>query len=199
MRVAPTAMCRQSRVGISYVLSAAAQYVTNHIINAIPFYSVRHAWYRHALGWYLAPGAVVRMGQTVQLNALRANGRRVSIDRGTVIGTGCLISTAGGLVIGQHVYLAPGVWLITGVRDPDDPDFKVHYLSIIIDDYACIGARATILGGITIGKGAVVRTGAIVAQDVEPFTIVEGVPAHMVGARTVKSPSYRLSPGPLLG
>lgn len=199
MEAAPTMRSGQGRVDISYILSMAAQYTTNHIINAIPLFSVRRAWYRYALGWYLAPGAFIRMGQTIQLNVLRANGRRTSINQGTVIGTGCFLSTAGGLVIGQNVYLAPGVWLITGIRDADAPDFKARYLPIVIDDYACIGARATILGGVTIGRGAVVRTGAVVVRDVEPFAVVEGVPAHTVGTRALKRPSYRLAPGPPLG
>jgi acetyltransferase-like isoleucine patch superfamily enzyme len=88
---------------------------------------------------------------------------------------------------------------VTGLRDPDDPEFKTRYLPIVIDDFACIGARATILGGITIGTGAVVRAGSVVLEDVEPFAIVEGVPARVVGRRSLTDFSYRLTPGPLFG
>ena len=101
-------------------------------------------------------------------------------------------------MIGQHVFLAPVVWLATGIHDPDDPEFKTRYLPIVIDDYACIGARATIVGGIAIGTGAIVRAGAVVEDDVEPFTVVEGSPAHVVGQSTLRKFSYRLTPGPLL-
>lgn len=182
-----------------YVVTAAAQYTTNHVINAIPSYGLRHAWYRYVLGWDLGPNTSVLMGQIIQFNRVRANGKRVSIDRGTVIGSHCFISTAGGLVIGQHVAIAPGVWLVTGVRDPDDPAFRPHYLPIIIDDFAYIGARSTIIGGITIGAGAVVRAGSVVLDDVEPFTVVEGAPARAVGRRRLTDPAYRLTPGPLFG
>jgi acetyltransferase-like isoleucine patch superfamily enzyme len=189
----------RQRAGIRHALAAATQYATNHIINEIPLYFVRHAWYRGVLGWDLGPDTAILMGQVIQFRGVRSSGRRVSIDRGTTIGSRCFLSTAGGLVIGQHVYLSPGVWLVTGLRDPDDPQFKTRYLPIVIDDFACIGARATILGGITIGTGAVVRAGSVVLEDVEPFAIVEGVPARVVGRRSLTDFSYRLTPGPLFG
>ena len=43
-----------------------------------------------------------------------------------------------------------------------------------------VGAKATILKGVTIGKGAVVAIGAVVTRDVPPFTVVAGVPAHEI-------------------
>jgi maltose O-acetyltransferase len=43
-----------------------------------------------------------------------------------------------------------------------------------------IGARATVLPGVTIGDGAVVAAGAVVAKDVPPNTLVGGVPAKVI-------------------
>ncbi|MDD6130043.1 MAG: DapH/DapD/GlmU-related protein, partial [Prevotellaceae bacterium] len=43
-----------------------------------------------------------------------------------------------------------------------------------------IGANATIIGGVTIGDGAVVAAGAVVTKDVEPNTEVGGVPARVM-------------------
>ena len=51
---------------------------------------------------------------------------------------------------------------------------------IIIDDGCWIGANATIIGGVTIGEGAVVAAGAVVTKDVEPYTMVGGVPAKII-------------------
>ena len=46
-----------------------------------------------------------------------------------------------------------------------------------------IGVNAVVLPGVTIGKGAIVGAGAVVAEDVEPFTIVAGVPARLLRRR----------------
>jgi chloramphenicol O-acetyltransferase type B len=46
-----------------------------------------------------------------------------------------------------------------------------------------IGAASTVLGGISIGDGAVVAAGAVVTKDVMPYTIVGGVPARLIGKR----------------
>lgn len=47
---------------------------------------------------------------------------------------------------------------------------------------AFIGMNSTILPGVTIGKGAVVAAGSVVSKDVEPFTIVGGVPAKLISS-----------------
>jgi maltose O-acetyltransferase len=46
-----------------------------------------------------------------------------------------------------------------------------------------IGYRAIVLPGVTIGNGAVVGAGAVVAKDVEPYKIVAGNPAKVIGER----------------
>jgi acetyltransferase-like isoleucine patch superfamily enzyme len=46
-----------------------------------------------------------------------------------------------------------------------------------------LGAGATVVGGVTIGRGSVVAAGSVVTQDVEPFSIVAGVPARLVRGR----------------
>ena len=51
---------------------------------------------------------------------------------------------------------------------------------IVIGDKVWIGANATVLPGVTIGKGAIVAAGAVVTRDVPPNTIVAGVPARVV-------------------
>lgn len=54
-----------------------------------------------------------------------------------------------------------------------------------------IGANACIKGGIKIGDGAIVACGAVVTKDVAPFSIVGGVPAHLIKMRQIESkPSY---------
>ena len=60
-----------------------------------------------------------------------------------------------------------------------------------VSDNVLIGASATILGNITIGKGAQVAAGSLVLKDVPPRTMVAGSPAKEVGKVTGGSPPSR--------
>ena len=53
-----------------------------------------------------------------------------------------------------------------------------------IEDYVFIGANVTILKGCKIGYGAVVCAGSVVTKDVEPYTVVGGIPARKIAERT---------------
>ncbi|GER85280.1 transferase [Thermogemmatispora aurantia] len=169
------------------------KYLTNQVINYIPSYTLRYAWYRAVLGWEIGPQVTILSGVRIQMAGLRGRGRRVVIGKGSVINYGCLLYVTGGLMIGEHVSLSPGVWLITGSHDINDPEHKDIYKPIVIGSYAFLGARATVLAGVTIGEGAVVMAGAVVTHDVPPYTIVGGVPARVVGERQLRNPSYSLA------
>lgn len=54
---------------------------------------------------------------------------------------------------------------------------------VIVSDDVWIGFRSTILSGVTIGKGAVIAAGSVVASDVPPYSIVAGVPARVIKYR----------------
>jgi len=85
------------------------------------------------------------------------------------IGNNCTLGSHICLIIDGH----NTVW--------DDQKRRSHFVKpIIINDKCWIGTRAIILGGITIGEGAVVAAGAVVTKDVEPYTIVGGVPAKVI-------------------
>lgn len=54
---------------------------------------------------------------------------------------------------------------------------------VIIEDDVWIGARSVILPGIKIGTGSIIAVGSVVTKDVEPLSIVAGVPAKLVKKR----------------
>lgn len=87
------------------------------------------------------------------------------------------------LKIGNNVSIAGEVRIYTMEHDIDDPDFKEVEGNVTIDDYVVIGTRVIILPGVHIGKGAVVASGAVVTKDVEPYTLVGGVPAQYIRKR----------------
>jgi O-antigen/teichoic acid export membrane protein/acetyltransferase-like isoleucine patch superfamily enzyme len=177
--------------------AATIKYMTNYVISYVPSYTLRYMWYRRVLGWDIGPGAAILMGQYIQMNGIRTSGRRVSIGSGTVINQKCLIYTPSGLIIGNNVSISAEVALITGAHDINDPGFPSDYRPIIIDDYVWLGIRAVILQGVTIGRGAVVMAGAVVTHEVEPFTVVGGVPAKLIAERSLHEPSYTLMRRPL--
>ncbi len=87
------------------------------------------------------------------------------------------------VTVGSRVAISPGVILVAS----SEPNFskikqyvKTAHGTIQIKDDAWIGAGAIILPNVTIGEGAVVGAGAVVTKDVEPYTIVAGIPAKKI-------------------
>ena len=54
---------------------------------------------------------------------------------------------------------------------------------ITIENDVWIGAKVTVIGGVTIGNGAIVAAGSVVTKDVKPYAIVGGVPAKVIRYR----------------
>jgi maltose O-acetyltransferase len=99
------------------------------------------------------------------------------------IGKHILLDARKGLIINKCVVIASHVIIWTLHHDYNSPTFSAIGDSVEIGEYAWICSRAIILPGIKIGKAAVVASGAVVTKDVEPFTIVGGVPAKKIGMR----------------
>src|SRR6185369_10201510 len=85
--------------------------------------------------------------------------------------------------IGNNVSIAGEVRIYTMEHDIDSPDFAEIGAPVVIDDYVVIGTRVTILPGVHIGKGAVIASGAVVTKDVEPYSVVGGIPAKEIKKR----------------
>jgi acetyltransferase-like isoleucine patch superfamily enzyme len=174
-------------------------YLTNHVVTHLPSYRLRHAWYRRVLGIELAKGAVVHLGCYVWFygpGQLRRGGLRIGAH--SRINRNVCLDTRGSLHIGENVSISPEVAILTAYHPPEDPEFRVHTRPVRIDDYAFVGARATVLAGVTIGRGAVVAAGAVVTRDVPPLAIVAGVPARQVGTRPEAALAYTIDDPPPL-
>lgn len=114
----------------------------------------------------------------------------LKIEGGCSIGPKVLLDARKGLEIHKSVTIAYDTIIWTLHHDMNAPDFHVCGAKTIIDDYAWICSRAILLPGVHIGKGAVVASGAVVTKDVEPYTIVGGVPAKPIGKRQEIDFSY---------
>lgn len=115
---------------------------------------------------------------------------RLRVGRGTSFNEWVYVVACGGVTIGENVRLAPRVSLISVDHTFSDPSRPVHGQGldaqpIVIEDDVWMGMGATVLKGVTVGRGAIVAAGAVVTRDVEPYTIVGGVPARVIGRRAV--------------
>jgi acetyltransferase-like isoleucine patch superfamily enzyme len=111
--------------------------------------------------------------------------RGIVIGDGSSIGHDSKLDGRGGLTIGRSVNLSSGVWIWTADHDLNSPTFSCRSAPVVIEDYAWLSGRCVVLPGVRVGRGAVVACGAVVTKDVEPFTIVGGVPARPIGKRSM--------------
>ena len=116
----------------------------------------------------------------------------ISIGTGSVVNRSCLFDNRHHIKIGKHVSVARNVSIFTAGHDPESPFFEMVTAPVCIDDHAVIFADAMIMPGVRIGAGAVVYGGAVVTNDVDPMSIVGGVPAKHIGYRNT-TPLYKLN------
>lgn len=100
------------------------------------------------------------------------------------------------LVVEDYVGWGPGAKVLGSVHSGIPVDVPViktdlEIRPVRIGAWADIGVNAVVLPGVTVGKGAIVGAGAVVTEDVAPFTIVAGVPARVIRTREDVPPDLR--------
>lgn len=155
---------------------AAAYYLYNNVITHLPSYTIRH--------WYLRSILRIRIGRhsAIHMHCFFSN-RHVTIGHNTIINRHCYLDGRFGIFIGNNVSISPYCALLSLSHDVNDPHFGAIGKKTVINDNVWIGMRAMILPGVLMGKGSVAGAGAVVTKNVEPYTIVAGVPAKAVGSR----------------
>ncbi len=152
----------------------------------IPFYAIRRFFVKQTIA-RLGEGGFVMMGVEFR------TGKNIAIGHHCFINKNVLLDGRGGkLTIGNNVDIAQEANIWTLSHDPHNDLHDVWGGNVTIEDYVWIASRATILPGVTIGRGAVVATGAVVTKDVPPMMIVAGIPAKIIGDRK-NNPQYTLS------
>lgn len=120
------------------------------------------------------------------VSSVRIIGPKVEVGHDTYIGhetmlTGAVCSI---ISIGEYCDIAPRVLLITGSHeiDPVGAHSAGRGISrnICIQDGVWIGAGCIILGGVTIGKKAVIGAGSVVTKDIPPYMIAFGTPCKAI-------------------
>jgi maltose O-acetyltransferase len=129
-------------------------------------------------------GAAVDLRQPLIIHNPQNRLRDLSIGAKTHVGKNCILDLTAPITIGETVTLAMRVTLVTHLDTYYSPLRLGAYPSltapVVIEDGAYIGAGAIVLHGVRVGRCSVVAAGAVVREDVPPYTVVAGVPARVV-------------------
>lgn len=158
-------------------------FLPNNVINKIPFYIIRHSWYK-LFFIKIGKGSSIHINVIIEgISLKRKNIRKLKVGKNTSIGRCTVLDIRGGLTIGDNVSISPNVTFITGSYNMQASDFKYEAFETIVEDYVWIGTRAIILPGVKIGKGAVIGAGSVVTKDVGEYEFVAGNPAKFIKKR----------------
>jgi acetyltransferase-like isoleucine patch superfamily enzyme len=148
----------------------------NKVINRVPFWAVRKLFYR-SVGMKFGRSSIINQGFEY------FSPQRLTIGEGTHVNRKCFIDSRGFCSIGNNTSISHEVLILTGTHDVNSANFAEIHRPVKIGDHVWVGARAVILPGVRVGDGAVVASGAVVSKDVEPFNVVGGIPAKVIGRR----------------
>jgi len=121
---------------------------------------------------YACESSIVEIGKYVSFNSnVMINARGV-----------------GKILIGNNVLIGPNVVLRCNNHNYQDTSTPIINQGmtkgvIIIEDDVWISSNCVILPNCTIGEGSIVAAGAVVTKDIEPYSIVGGIPAKKIGFR----------------
>lgn len=122
------------------------------------------------------------------LNRMLVHGEpaRLRIHPTAIVNNALFNLSAGDVTVGEHAFFGHGVSVLTGTHDVTKfgaARQKAHPTEgrdVVIGEGVWIASNATVLGPCTIGAHAVVGACTLVQDDVEPYTVVAGIPARVV-------------------
>lgn len=122
---------------------------------------------------------------------LRDWGGYILIGDNCTVNSFCHINGNGGVEIGNNVRIATQCVILSANHNFADIDIPICMQGetkekTVIEDDCWLGAGVKVLAGVHIGKGAVIGAGAVVTHDIEPFSVVVGVPAKVIKKRGQK-------------
>jgi len=112
-------------------------------------------------------------------------GKNVYVGAGVRIGSNTKIqnnvSVYEGVTLGNQVFVGPSAVFTNDLFPRSRPGSRWALVETAVDDGAAIGANATIVCGVRLGRWCTVAAGAVVTHDVEPHELVGGNPARRMG------------------
>tara|TARA_Y100001970_G_C14254263_1_gene874038 strand:+ start:1112 stop:1729 length:618 start_codon:yes stop_codon:yes gene_type:complete len=121
----------------------------------------------------------------------------VSIGSNVTLNANVMINARGkgSIVVGDNVLIGPNVVVRSNNHNFANITTPIinqgmSYGQIIINRNVWIGSNSVILPNCELGEGSIIAAGAIVTSDVEPYTIVGGVPAKLIAKRNSEESNY---------
>jgi acetyltransferase-like isoleucine patch superfamily enzyme len=149
-----------------------------NLIGWIPLHWTRRWFYKFFFGLNLPENSIIYRG--CRFDSLPS---KIHIGHNSIIGGDAILDGRREIYIGNNVNIARELRIFTMEHDPSSPNFSAVGGPVIIEDWVYIGTRVIILPEIRVGEGAVVASGAVVTKNVDPWTIVGGVPARKIRSR----------------
>ena len=134
----------------------------------------------------------IEIGDACHIHAhamLVAQGGSIKLGRRVSINPFCILYGHGGLTIGNDVLIASHCTIVPANHRFEELQKPINQQGetrqgITIEDNVWIGSHVTILDGVTIGTGSVIAAGAVVTNNVAPYSVYGGVPAKLLKQRT---------------
>lgn len=184
-------MAQPPSLHLKSLAAAWISFAYNNLLTTIPSRRLRQAFLR--LFFAQSPRSF-----SVQMHCRFLHSPGISLGDRSVINYGSVLDGRRyPLHIGSDVSIGPEASILTLGHDPRSPLFADLGGPVVIGDRVWIGYRAIVLPGVSIGDGAVVGAGSVVTRDVQPFQIVAGNPARVIGVRP-RQLAYHLNYQPFL-
>jgi putative colanic acid biosynthesis acetyltransferase WcaF len=145
----------------------------------VPLYGIKR-WLLRRFGASIGAGVVIKPHVRIKFPW------RLRIGEQSWIGEGVWIDNLATVHLANDACVSQGAYLCTGSHDHRRVTFDLIVKPIVVESAAWIGARAVLLPGVTVHRGAVVAAGSVVTRDVPPGVIVGGSPSRVIGERDTR-------------
>lgn len=158
------------------------EYVNRWLLASPSPQATHHVLRRHAASLALSASVPTHL---IVDNAVTGDYRHLTMGQHAYLGKGCFLDLVEAITIEDEAAVS-GVCVLLTHGDPGTGRFmeRTYFPRVTgpirIGRRAWIGAGAVLLPGVTVGECSVVGAGAVVVGDVEPFTVVGGVPARLL-------------------
>lgn len=153
-------------------LSGAEQFgKRQHIVGRVKFSLEGRAVFGDV---FIADGSLA----TVSIGIRR--GGSLSVGDHVFINSGVTIDASYDVQIGNHVLLAPYVYIVDCDQHEVEPGRALRKEQVIVGDNVWLGRNATVLPGVSIGSGSVIGANSVVTKDIPSNSFAAGVPARVI-------------------